>query len=82
MSIIEEIYHGQYQPQAGRPNYPRNLQAEDIAFWDKVTEVMGSDFVDAHLYRLSKKADLTDLYHFREGFKLGVRLMLEAVAPQ
>ena len=20
MSIIEEIYHGQYQPQAGRPN--------------------------------------------------------------
>ena len=74
MSIIEEIYNGQYQPQAGGPVFPRDMREEDLAFWKKVTEALGDDFADAHLRRIC-------LYHFREGFRLGVRLMLDAMSP-
>ena len=48
MSIIEEIYNGQYQPQAGGPVFPRDMREEDLAFWKKVTEALGEDFADAH----------------------------------
>ena len=55
MSIIEEIYNGQYQPQAGGPVFPRDMREEDLAFWKKVTEALGDDFADAHLRRMCKK---------------------------
>lgn len=81
MSIVEEIYNGQYQPQAGGPVFPRDMREEDLAFWKKVTEALGDDFADAHLRRMCKKEGLACLYHFREGFRLGVRLMLDAMSP-
>ncbi len=82
MSILADIYNGKYQGQASRAHYPQELRDKDMEFWDKVTEALGSEVVDAHLYKLCEKGNLTDIHHFREGFKLGVRLMLEVYGTQ
>lgn len=79
MSILYDIYNDAYHAQEHRPKLPKEIQEQDLAFWEKVTEALGADYVDQHLYRLSEKEHLTDYDHFREGFRLGVQLMLEAI---
>ena len=33
-------------------------------------------------YKLCEKENINDIHHFREGFKLGVQLMLEVFSTQ
>ena len=82
MSILTDIYNDEYHPQAARPVMPQDLREKDLAFWKKVSEVLGSEYVDAHLYRSCEIEHFNDFHHFREGFRLGVLLMLEAMEPQ
>ena len=77
MSIIDDIYNGRYHPQENRAHYPQELRDKDMEFWNKVSETLGDDVVDAHLYKLSEKEKITDIHLFREGFRLGVLMMLE-----
>lgn len=82
MSILADIYNERYHAQASRPHYPQELREKDLAFWEKATQALGGDVVDAHLYKLCEKENLNDIHHFREGFKLGVQLMLEVFEAQ
>ena len=79
MSILADIYNGKYQPQAKPTPLPQELRAADIAFWEKVREALGIDCIDEYLYRHSEQEALSDIDHFREGFRLGVLLMLEVL---
>ena len=82
MSIIEEIYLGHYQPQEGKTPIPKDMLDKDLAFWEKVSKEMGDEFVDTYFHRVFQEDTINDLHHFREGFRLGVRMMLEVIAPQ
>ena len=79
MSILTDIYNDEYHPQATRPIMPQDLRKKDLAFWEKATEVLGSECVDTHLYHLCEEEHLNNIHYFREGFRLGVQLMLEAM---
>ena len=82
MSILADIYNERYHAQASRPHYPQELREKDLAFWEKATQALGGDVVDTHLYKLCEKENLNDIHHFREGFKLGVQMMLEVFEAQ
>ena len=82
MSILADIYNERYHAQASRPHYPQELKEKDLAFWEQATQALGGDVVDAHLYKLCEKENFNDIHHFREGFKLGVQLMLEVFGAQ
>ncbi|MCM1297574.1 MAG: hypothetical protein NC311_18710 [Muribaculaceae bacterium] len=82
MSILTDIYNDEYHPQDTRPILPQDLREKDLAFWEKASEVLGREFVDAHLYRLCEIEHFNDYHHFREGFRLGVLLMLEVMGPK
>ena len=82
MSILSDIYNGEYRGQASRAHYPQELRDTDMEFWDKVTEALGSEVVDTHFYKLCETENINDIHHFREGFKLGVQLMLEVFSTQ
>ena len=79
MSILNDIYCDEYHPQVTGPVLPQDLREKDLAVWEKASEVLGGDFVDAHLYRLCEIENLNDFHNFREGFRLGVLLMLEVM---
>ncbi len=82
MSILTDIYDGEYRAPHSRPPCPQELEDNDLAFWDKAAEALGLDAIDAHMNLLHEKQHLTDIHHFREGFKLGVQLMLEVFSTQ
>lgn len=82
MSILADIYNERHHAQASSPHYPQELRDKDLAFWEKATQALGGDVVDAHFYKLCEKENLNDIHHFREGFKLGVQLMLEVFEAQ
>lgn len=82
MSILADIYNENYHAQASRPHYPRELREKDLAFWEKVKKALGADAVDAHFYQLCEQENIDDVHHFREGFKLGVLMMLEVFGAQ
>ena len=79
MSILNDIYWDKYHPQVTGPVLPQDLREKDLAFWEKASGVLGGDFVDAHLDRLCEIENLNDFHNFREGFRLGVLLMLEVM---
>lgn len=77
MSILGEIYNGEYRPVEKKTIKPQEMRAKDTAFWDKAAEALGHESVDEHLYHLCEGENLDDADNFRKGFRLGVLLMLE-----
>ena len=77
MSILEKIYSGDYDPGKAGENLPFSLRLQERAFWDAVEEGMGADFIKRHRDALCKIEHFRDCANFREGFRLGVSLMME-----
>lgn len=77
MSILEKIYSGDYDPGKASENLPFSLRLKNRAFWDAVEEGMGEEFVERHWDGLCKIERFRDYANFREGFRLGVSLMME-----
>lgn len=82
MSILEEIYNDSYHVQARRGEEPKELRERNLAFWEKVAEALGDDVLDQHMYDLDESEHIQDVHRFREGFKLGVLMMLEVFGTQ
>lgn len=77
MNILQDIYNGLYEP--AQPHSPEYLAMREkrYAYWDKVQEVMGEAFQDQFWIHEVKLEDEERFSDFREGFRLGVSLMLE-----
>jgi len=54
------------------------LERKTLALWDEVSPVLGKEAVDELLSSYSDLAWQSDYEWFREGFRLGVALMLES----
>ncbi len=77
MSILHDIYNEQYTPGDALGKMPFSLRLKERTFFDAVEEAMGEDFIERHWDGLCKVEAFRDYANFREGFRLGVSLMLE-----
>ena len=77
MSILEKIYNGNYEPNESCERLPLSLRLKDRAFWEAIEEGMGEAFIERHWDGLCKIEHFRDYANFREGFRLGVSLMME-----
>ena len=77
MTILENIYNGDYDPGRAADNLPFSLRLGERAFYDAVEKTMGAKFLERHWDGLCKIEHFRDCANFREGFRLGVSLMLE-----
>ena len=82
MSILQNIYNNQYSPEKSRKKVPFSLRLKERVFLDALEESMGPDFIEKHRNGLCQVEDFLCYDHFREGFRLGVRLMLEVMGPR
>ena len=77
MSILQDIYSGGYAPGESSEKLPKDLSDKRWAFYGEVEKAMGLDFMERHWDDLMEADLYRDYTNFREGFRLGVSLMLE-----
>lgn len=77
MSILQDIYGGGYAPSESLEKLPKNLSDKWWGFFEEVEKSMGLEFIDRHWDDLMTAELYRDYANFREGFCLGVALMME-----
>ena len=79
MSILQDIYEDEYIPRRPAENLPEDLRREKWAFLEEIEQAMGAAFIERHWDAICEADSAQDYANFREGFRLGVALMLEAL---
>ena len=77
--ILREIFDGEYDITPKRDKTQQELDEKLCAEWDKVQKMFGDEFIDRLFELEGEKEGWRALHNYREGFRLGVRLMLEAL---
>ena len=77
MSLLHDIYNDNYDPCKPLDKMPFSLRLKERAFFDAVEMAMGAEFIERHWDGLCKIEQFKGYANFREGFRLGVSLMLE-----
>ena len=79
--ILREIFDGEYDITQKRDKTQQELDEKLCAEWDKVQKMFGDEFIDRLFELEGEKEGWRAFHYYREGFRLGVRLMLEALTP-
>ena len=77
MSILKDIFNEEYCPSKPLDKLPFSLRLKERAFFDAIEEAMGAGFIEKHWDALVSVEEYKNFANFREGFRLGVSLMLE-----
>ena len=77
MSVLKDIYNKNYTPADPMKRMPFSLRLKERTFYNAIEEAMGPEFVERHWDGLCKIEQYKGFANFREGFRLGVSLMLE-----
>ena len=77
MSILETLFNGEYSAAEPKDYLPPALRKQECAFWEKIEETMGREFLEENWDCLSQVEYIASVTRFREGFRLGAQLMLE-----
>jgi hypothetical protein len=77
--ILREIFDGEYDITPKRDKTQQELDEKLCAKWDKVQKMFGDEFIDRLFELEGEKEGWRAFHYYREGFRLGVRLMLEAL---
>ena len=77
MDILEDLYYGQYHVSLPASEKFRELQKQELAFWDHIKEAVGLAYLEEHFDHLAEREGMIELHCFQEGIRLGVSLMLE-----
>lgn len=78
-SLLYEIYSGDYDITPERDKKQQELEKTLCEEWDKIQAVFGDVFIDRLLELEAEREDWRAFHYYREGFLLGVRLMLEGL---
>lgn len=78
MSILEDIYHNEYYSAEPMDEMPPELHDKRWENLEKIEAAMGKEFTEQHWENVVKIMQFCEFVCFREGFRLGVALMLEA----
>ena len=70
---LKAIFEGIYEPQI----VPHAMTKEERAVWEKAIALLGDSMVDEMLSAECRSLAETEYEYFREGFRLGARLVLE-----
>ena len=77
--ILREIFDDKYDITPKRNKEQQELEQKIYEEWEKVQRMLGDEFVD-RLFKLEgEREDWQTFHYYRAGFRLGVRLMLEAL---
>lgn len=79
--ILYALWNGDYDPTPERDREDKALSDQSAQFGSAVKEAFGLDFMDRWGEIEGEQADRRAFQHYREGFRLGVRLVLEAIRP-
>lgn len=77
MSILQDIYKGEYSPTENLDKLPQAQRVSERAFWDAVENEMGAEFAEFHRQGFRDREQFHDYVIFREGFRLGISLVME-----
>lgn len=77
MNILHEIYTETYAPCAPLQKIPKELQDRKWAFYEEVEKRAGIELIERHWDAICEADSVRDFVNFREGFRLGVSLMME-----
>ena len=77
--ILREIFDGEYDITPKRDKTQQELDEKLCAEWDKVQKMFGDEFIDRLFELEGEKEGWRAFHYYREGFRLGVRLMLKAL---
>lgn len=77
MRILKDIYNHEYFPSEPLDEMPPELYNKQQEFREKVEESMGKEFVAKCQEELYDIQNFRGYINFRDGFRLGVSLMLE-----
>ncbi len=70
---LKSIFNGIYEPKTN--HHP--MTKEESAAWEKAIALLGEQAVDEMVAAQCRSLAETDYDYFREGFRLGARLVLE-----
>ena len=73
-----DIYNREYSPVEMMDKLPSDLRISERAFWDAVGDALGAEFAEHHQQRFDEREEFQNYASFREGFRLGVSLMMES----
>ena len=77
MNILQDIYGGRYCPCETADKIPATLRDREWAFFDEIEKRFGVEVIERHWDNLCEADSARDYANFREGFRLGVSLMME-----
>ena len=80
-NLLYQIYSGEYDHTPERDKKQQELYKKLCAEWDKAQRMLGDEFVDRLLELEGELEDRRSFQYYRAGFRLGVRLLLEALTP-
>lgn len=78
-SLLYEIYSGDYNTTPKPDKKQRELLKQLCTEWDKVQTMFGDKFFDRLPELEGEQDDWLAFHYYQEGFRFGVRLMLEAL---
>ena len=78
-NILREIFDDEYDITPKRDETQQKLDQKLYREWDKVQKMFGDTFVDRLLELEGERQDWRNFHYYQAGFRLGVRLMLEAL---
>ena len=80
-NLLYDIFNGDYDITPKWDKKQREITEKLCVEWDKVQTMFGDGFMDRLLDLEAERDDRRAFHYYRAGFRLGVRLMLEAVTP-
>ena len=80
-SLLYQLYAGDYDTTLKPDKEMRELDKKLWAERDKVQRMFGDAFMEHFLEVEDEWEDLRSFYFYQAGFRLGIRLMLEALRP-
>ena len=80
-SLLYELYNGNYDIGTYREEAEEKIAKEITPLLAEVKAKFGREFVDRLTGLYVDQGMLSDYRYYREGFRLGVRLMLEVLTP-
>ena len=81
MSILDKIYLEMYLKKLPEGEEYLKIREHAYAAWEKAAAILGPEFSDEVWNDLMALKTAEDRHDFKEGFRLGVLLMLEAATP-
>ena len=78
-SLLYQIYSGEYDFTPKRDKKQQELYEKLCEEWDKAQRMFGNEFIDRVFSLEGELEDRRSFQSYREGFRLGVQLMLDAL---